>query len=223
MINSTCPNGLLTLTGRPRPIGTTANLKTDRQIWQMMNHDHATVGLHLGVDLDHSLLYSERSTKAWSQVQNDQWGTVAVSDAAGFPTVINHYGYHMTSWHIPLALSGQQARLYPAATASLTFDPKLTPDQATWSFPVFLPGRLGTIQRTADNTYVLSLSVGEVELQTVAVSCQLQSTCLSEGWTGLYLESMLKLKHLGCPYVLILFLFAQGEIIDRSGDCFSDS
>ena len=166
LINGTCPNGLITLTDRPRPSG----IRTDRQIWQMMNHDHATVGLHLGNDVDKSLIFSERSAKAWSEVQNDQWGTAAVSDATGLPTVINHYGYHMTSWHIPLALSGQDAHLYPAASSSLTFSPKLDADQTVWSFPVLLPGRLGTIALTANATYSLSLQFGSLDVATLSVN-----------------------------------------------------
>ncbi len=163
LIAGKCPNGLLTLTGR-------GGFGTDYELWQMINHDFAAIQLNLGNDADDSLDFSKRSALSWSEGVNDQWGTAALSDANGFPTCINHYGYHMTSWHIPLALSGQKARLYPAESASLTFTIRLSADEKTdnWSLPVLLPGRLGTIQRVGEN-YMLSLNFGTLTVKTLSV------------------------------------------------------
>ena len=53
----------------------------------------------------------QASVKAWSKVVADQWNTAGISDTDGYPTITSHYGYHMTSWHVPLALIGLNASL----------------------------------------------------------------------------------------------------------------
>ena len=163
LVPDRCPNGLLTMTGRN-------GSGTDYELWQMINHDFAAIQLNLGVALDESLQFSRRSALSWAENVNDQWATAALSDARGFPTCINHYGYHMTSWHVVLAMSGQVARFHPPEAASLAFQPKLSAEAKgrDWSLPVLLPGRLGTIQR-ASSRYVLTLNLGEVALKSLSV------------------------------------------------------
>ena len=46
--------------------------------------------------------------------------TAGIKDTSGYGTVTSHYGMHMVAWHIPLAISGQQADL---PRSSLTFAP----------------------------------------------------------------------------------------------------
>jgi non-lysosomal glucosylceramidase len=162
IIPGKCPHGLITLTGR-KPSN------TDWEIWQMINHDFAVLSLHLNASIQDSLLYSQRSATTWSKVVNDAWGVAALSDANGLPTCINHYGYHMTSWHIPLALSGQNARLFPPDSASLTFTINLANNESSWSFPVYLPGRLGSIQ-CFDEKFIFSLSFGNLSLKTLSIN-----------------------------------------------------
>ena len=77
----------------------------------------------------------------------------------------------MTAWHIPLALSRQQASR-GGANASLTFSPRLP---CPYSLPVFLPGVLGTLTCVAGaasgETAVLELTAGgALELDHLAVS-----------------------------------------------------
>ena len=68
----------------------------------------------------------------------------------------------MTSWHIPLALSGQNADL---SLASLTFDPRVSGD---YRLPVLLVGVTGTISRSSA-THTMTLSHGELYLETLSV------------------------------------------------------
>ncbi len=42
---------------------------------------------------------------------NDQWAIAGGKFTNGYPSVTSHYGYHMTVWHVLLALNGQQADL----------------------------------------------------------------------------------------------------------------
>ena len=165
LIPNKCPNGLLTVTGRTSGGGKT---HTDNELWQMINHDYAAIALNLGQGLQDSLAFSKGSALSWSQGVNDQWGTAALSDAAGLPTCINHYGYHMTSWHIPYAMSGQKARLFPAGSASLTFNTQGRFSTGDWSLPVYLAGRLGAISREGGQ-YILSLNFGSLKLKTLSV------------------------------------------------------
>lgn len=42
---------------------------------------------------------------------NDQWNIAGGKFSNGFPAITSHYGYHMTVWHVLLALNGQDADL----------------------------------------------------------------------------------------------------------------
>lgn len=155
-----CPTGLITVVDKATVES------TDWQMWQMATHDWAVLNIHASDAPDavpQALEYSRRSAVAWSEVINDQWNTAGISDTSGYPTVTSHYGYHMTSWHIPLALSGQKASLLPEA--SLTFSPKIG---APFSLPVYLPGVLGTLSCTS-TSFTLALTAGSLRLKVLSV------------------------------------------------------
>jgi len=147
------PNGLITLTGRTPGI-------TDWQIWEMASYNHATLALHMGGSAATSLGKYEASATSWSQRINDQWSTAGLKDTAGYPTCTSHYGYHMISWHTPLALSGQQANLQEG-NASLTFSPRVP---RPFTLPVLLPGVIGLL--TADASASVTLSISSVNSLT---------------------------------------------------------
>jgi len=133
----------------------------------MLNHDFASLSLRLNAfNVDDSLLYSQRSATSWSQRVNDQWATAGLSDWAGTPTCTTHYGYHMTSWHIPFALSGQLAQLSSFESTYLRFSPKLV---APYKLPLFLPGIFGTIQETSSQ-YIIFLTYGSLLLDELSVN-----------------------------------------------------
>ena len=69
----------------------------------------------------------------------------------------------MTAWHLPYAISGQDADL---PNGSLTFNPKLT--EATWTLPFYLPGVLGTVSKSTAG-FTLAVKIGELSLSHLAV------------------------------------------------------
>jgi hypothetical protein len=73
---------------------------------------------------------------------------------------------HMVAWHIPIAISGQQADL---PKRSLTFSPKVKPP---FVLPVFMPGVLGTLTAGSGGSYTLALTVGQLDLDVLAVADQ---------------------------------------------------
>ena len=77
---------------------------------------------------------------------------------------------HMVSWHIPIAISGQQAELHKG---SLTFAPKV---EAPYVLPVFLPGVLGTLTATTAGKYTVVLTVGALELDVLSVAGKVAPT-----------------------------------------------
>ena len=123
--------GIVILTGRSPP-GV-----TDWQIWEGGPPNHATLGLRTGEPPATALANFQRSATSWSQRINDQWNTAGIKDTDGYPTVTSHYGFHMVSWHIVLAMSGQLADLSLPTNRSLSFEPRLP---APFSLPLMLPG-----------------------------------------------------------------------------------
>ena len=71
----------------------------------------------------------------------------------------------MTAWHLPYALSGQNANL---PKGSLTFSPKVDTAKA-WSLPFFFPGVMGTISQTSGRGYTLAVKIGRLKLTHLAV------------------------------------------------------
>ena len=74
----------------------------------------------------------------------------------------------MVEWHLPLAISGQDANL-PAS--SLTFAPKVP---VPYRLPVLLPGVVGQISASAAEDgamqFTLTLAFGELTLDHLAVN-----------------------------------------------------
>ena len=152
--------GIVILTGRPE-VGV-----TDWQIWEGAAPNHATLALRTGEAPATALANFKKSATSWSQRSNDQWNTARIKDSDGYPTVTSHYGFHMVSWHIPLAMSGQLADLASPTNRSLTFAPRLP---APYSLPIMLPGMLGTLGSTAAGRYTVCLTVGAIELDLLSV------------------------------------------------------
>ena len=69
----------------------------------------------------------------------------------------------MVAWHLPLALSQQQADL---PNGTLSFAPRLP---APYSLPVLLPGVLGVVHSPRPGEYAVWLTVGELDLQLLSV------------------------------------------------------
>merc|ERR1719272_755596 len=164
-----CDNaGIVILTGRPSP-GV-----TDWQIWEGGAPNHATVAIRSGESPSTALNNFKKSATSWSERINDQWNTAGIKDTNGYPTVTSHYGFHMVSWHVPLAISGQLADLSSPSARSLTFAPTIP---APYSLPLMLPGVLGTVSAKQDAgsnpptcTYKVALTIGELELDTLSVN-----------------------------------------------------
>ena len=148
----------------------------------MLNHDHVALSLHMLDDpiLDNNHLTqllspSEKSVKAWSKVVADQWNTAGISDTDGYPTITSHYGYHMTSWHVPLALIGLNASL---ASNSLSFKPKIV---SPFTLPFYLSaGILGTLSAN-ETSFTLKLTAGALTLKDLRVNNH-AAPLPSSGW-----------------------------------------
>ena len=79
-------------------------------------------------------------------------------------------GYHMTSWHLVFALSGQIADFSDATNSSLTFSPKYECGTGgSYSLPVLLPGVVGVL-RCDEQDIQIELSVGTIVVHHLAVS-----------------------------------------------------
>ena len=82
---------------------------------------------------------------------NDQWNVAGINGglgygAEGLPYFTSHYGYFMSSWHLVMALSGQNANM---TAKTLTFKPKLN---LPYALPVILPGAWGQVEASSNTT-----------------------------------------------------------------------
>ena len=152
--------GMVILTGRSK-VGV-----TDWQVWEGGPPNHASLALRAGAPPAEALANFKQSATSWSQRVNDQWNTAGIKDTDGYPTVTSHYGFHMVSWHVPLAMSGQLADLTVAGNRSLEFTPALPPP---YSLPIMLPGVLGTLSSKAAGQYEVALTVGQLQLDVLTV------------------------------------------------------
>lgn len=151
---------MLAMVGRPLPH------VADWMIWEGAAPNHASLAIRNRVPLPSALNNFKNSATSWSQRVNDQWNTAGLKDTDGYPTITSHYGYHMVSWHIPLAISGQLADLSTAANRSLTFAPAIAPP---YTLPIMLPGVLGTVESAVEGSYRVVLTVGALDLEVLAV------------------------------------------------------
>ncbi len=164
IIHNDSPYGMLVQTGRyPYP-----GPPQDNAVWLMGNPNWATISLHLGQDVKHAVSVANKSLNRWRSELNDIWNIPAIAGGLGYgaegqPWGNSHYGYFMSSWHILFALSGQQANI---PQGILTFNPKNT--TSTWSYPVLLPGILGSISQSQSHLS-LTIHVGELTLTKLAV------------------------------------------------------
>ena len=158
-----CPVGMVLYTGRQEDGGGPTG-GSDLQTWEMPPPNHCTLGVHLGQDVEEMLAVFEPSATSWSKLVNNQWDTAIAKDSLGMSTLSSHYGMHMVSWHIPLAMSGQNANL-PAGW--LRFAPKLT---APYAVPIFLPGVLGQLACSESGQHSVRLTAGELTLSELSVN-----------------------------------------------------
>jgi non-lysosomal glucosylceramidase len=154
-----CPNGLVIMTGRPADVA-------DLQVWEMATYNHAALAMHRGaMSASDALAFAEGSGTSYSDRINDQWNIAGVKSNDGFPSITSHYGYHMTSWHLVFALTGQVADL-SAKPPRLTFSPKMS---CEYVLPVILPGVLGRLACKAGK-YSLVLTAGSLTLGDLSVA-----------------------------------------------------
>jgi len=172
-----CPNGLITMQNRPVEL-------TDLQVWEMGTYNQAALMIRRSLDADRAkvqqiLDFAAGTGTSYSNRLNDQWNIAGIKSNDGYPTVTSHYGYHMTAWHIPLALSGQQARLHPHQNSQknqthLSFSPKLPCDIEGYVLPLYLPGVLGTLScqdygGSAGQQAAVELTVGSLRVDILSV------------------------------------------------------
>jgi non-lysosomal glucosylceramidase len=139
-------------------VSTTGTTHTLAEIWQMGSPDWATLNIHTGMDPTTALEQPKKSLGLWNRVINDQWNTAGIASPEGQPWITSHYGFFMVEWHLILALSGQQANL-PAGVLGFNFtDTTLE----TASYPVLLPGVLGTIS-ASPTMRNLTISFGSIQ------------------------------------------------------------
>ena len=145
------PYGLLAMTGRypypgpnPRQWGNGA----DNSVWMMGNSNWATLSLWRGGDVEEALAVANQTLGWWRSGLNDMWNIVALHGGLGYgeegqPLANSHYGYHMVTWHMLYALSGQY---YSAPDDALQFAPCLQPP---YELPVLVPATAATLACTA--------------------------------------------------------------------------
>lgn len=151
-----CPNGLITMTGRKPGV-------SDLQIWQMATNDQAALEIYRSrsnaTAVTAALELARGQAEAYTKRTNDQWNIAGITLNDGHSSITSHYGYHMTLWHIPRALSGMDLDL-SGPRSHLAFTPAMPPcTTAPFQLPWFSPGRLGSIGCNATHAR-LSLSAG---------------------------------------------------------------
>eukprot|EP00043_Microstomoeca_roanoka_P010110 m.96381 g.96381 ORF g.96381 m.96381 type:complete len:1092 (-) comp14791_c0_seq2:334-3609(-) len=183
-LSNDTPFGLRAITGAQ--IG-----GTDDCIWQGASPNWATLNLHLygASAYPAALAQPEKSLNVWRERLNDQWNTAGLAGHDGYPYITSHYGFHMVQWHLPLAISGQQAHL---PNGTLTFAPVISPP---YTLPILLPGVLGSLSAIQSDphtvTFDVKLTSGSLSLTYLAVAghiCPNSTIALSAGqsisWTS---------------------------------------
>ena len=142
-------------------------------IWQGGSPNWGSLNIHLGMDVDAALAQQPRkSLDFWRSSVSDLWNVAGIAsarpDGDAFPSITSHYGFHMVFWHLPLAISGQQADL-GAENSSLTFAPKV---QAPFSLPILLVGVLGSVRADKKQDgmkYTVELTIGDLRVESLSV------------------------------------------------------
>ena len=78
----------------------------------------------------------------------------------------SHYFFHLSVWHVPLALSGQN---FSAMDGTLAFAPKL---EAPLALPVLVSGAIGTLTISEQGAGKLHLTAGQMRLRSIEVHGQ---------------------------------------------------
>ena len=182
------PYGLRMLTGR-EPLTN----PQDNSIWMGASQDWSVLKLWLNEEVENAMTQSVKGLDHVRKTLNDQWNTHGLYAGDGYglggkPWTTSHYGFHMVLWHLPFAFSGQYTDL---SKGVLTFAPKI---RSPFILPVLIPNILGSISATpssqGETSYTLSISVGTVAINTLAVDGVQYpgSVSLSPGqsvsWTG---------------------------------------
>ena len=98
-------------------------------IWQGGSPNWGSLNIHLGSMTVAAALEMQprKSLDYWRTAIADLWNVAGISKASAktgqvgaFPSVTSHYGFHMVEWHLPLAISGQQADLSATPKDGLT-------------------------------------------------------------------------------------------------------
>ena len=128
----------------------------------MATFDHASMVIRHASSptlVSAALDFAAGDGKNYAEVVNDLWNIAGIKFNDGNPSITSHYGYHMTSWHVLLALTGQDADFSDATNASLTFETPGFPGKTCgFSYPVILPGAVGTIS-CAQAQFALSFAI----------------------------------------------------------------
>jgi non-lysosomal glucosylceramidase len=134
-------------------------------VWQMGSPNWASLNIHLGAySVDGALEQPAKSLRNWRDGLKDLWNVAGIADkGTGLPSITSHYGYYMSAWHLPLAISGQQADL---PGGSLSFSPKVA---SPYALPLFLPGVVGLIRSAHDLNFELELFSGSLVLSSLEV------------------------------------------------------
>eukprot|EP00927_Polykrikos_kofoidii_P071217 TRINITY_DN67517_c0_g1_i1.p1 TRINITY_DN67517_c0_g1~~TRINITY_DN67517_c0_g1_i1.p1 ORF type:complete len:1064 (+),score=165.60 TRINITY_DN67517_c0_g1_i1:141-3332(+) len=134
-------------------------------VWQMGPPNWASLNIHLGrYSVNGALEQPAKSLKNWRDTLKDLWNVAGIADQnSGLPSITSHYGYYMSAWHLPLAISGQQADL-PKGT--LSFKPKVP---SPYALPLLLPGVIGLIRSARDLHFEVELTAGSLQLSSLRV------------------------------------------------------
>ncbi|XP_064405275.1 uncharacterized protein LOC135350425 [Halichondria panicea] len=197
-VYSHSPRGMVVMTGRYTKVPIPWS---DNAIWMMGNPNWASIQLHLGEDRDEAMDVVRESFDQWRTKLNEIWnvagilasgdytnsGASATTDDTELPYITSHYGYYMSSWHIILALSGQNVDVNEQ---KMTFSPKFplccSSECKSYKLPVMLPTVWGTLKRDSGFDlakekllyvhYTLSLEYGTVDVMELSVDdCKMQN------------------------------------------------
>jgi len=114
-----------------------------------------TTGVPANVSVEEALAQPIKSLGAWRDLR-DEWNVAGIlggphTPGAGMPYITSHYGYFMSSWRVPLGLSGQLTDLR-VGKESLSFAPQV---DAPFSLPWFIPDAAGRIEATMQGSKVM--------------------------------------------------------------------
>eukprot|EP00656_Telonema_subtile_P055540 TRINITY_DN8636_c0_g2_i1.p1 TRINITY_DN8636_c0_g2~~TRINITY_DN8636_c0_g2_i1.p1 ORF type:complete len:1042 (-),score=198.12 TRINITY_DN8636_c0_g2_i1:161-3286(-) len=157
-------------------------LKYD-SVWMGAAPDWCALQISLGdqgVGVAEALAMAQKGLDHYRSTLRDQWnihGLVANDgygvDGQSWCTA--HYGFHMTLWHIPFAMSGQ---VFSAVSKSLIFRPKLP---CPFTLTTLVTGAVGTLQCDQQANFTLKVTLGHLQVNHLEVTVQGQQTAIYQG------------------------------------------